>query len=167
MSADESIQRVKDITQQIIPMLSGVHPDIVGGVLGELVGLYFAGHSPASRDEVKEAFAKMVDEFTAIIDAKRRTKEAMTKNGDHKDWDVVFSGQAEAKMAEDPEAAAFVREHLARIKQVLAEHEAGRFASMGDALRSIGMEPVDGDDIDLIGNMLVPDRDDDDDQTIN
>jgi hypothetical protein len=159
MSDDEtkSIQQVKEITQQIIPMLSGVHPDIVGGVLGELVGLYFAGHSPASRDEVKEAFANMVDEFTAIIDAKRRTKEAMTKNGDHKDWAVVFSDQAEEKMAEDPEAAAFVREHLARIRQVLAEHEAGRFATVGDALRSIGMEPVSALELGI----------DDDDQTIN
>jgi hypothetical protein len=55
------------------------------------------------------------------------------------DWEVMFSDQAEEKMAEDPEAAAKVREMLSRMRQVLAEFEAGRFASVDEALMSIGM----------------------------
>jgi hypothetical protein len=65
---------------------------------------------------------------------------------ENKDWDIQFSDQAQAAMAEDPEAAAMVRENLARIRQVIAEFEAGRFATIDDALRSIGMQPFDGDD---------------------
>jgi hypothetical protein len=63
-----------------------------------------------------------------------------------KDWTVQFSDQAQEKMAEDPEAAAAVREQLSRVRQVMAEYEAGRFASVDDALRSIGMEPFEVDD---------------------
>jgi uncharacterized protein (DUF2267 family) len=142
MSDDETkaIRRVKEITQQIIPMLSGEDPNVVGGALGELVGIYFAGHNPASRDEVKEAFAMMVDRFIEIIDTKRRMEKP-------KDWDVVFSDRAQEKLAEDPKAAAAVREQLSRVRQVMAEYEAGRFASIPDALRSIGMEPVSALDV--------------------
>lgn len=142
--------QAKALCAQIAPLLAGVVPNIVGGVLGEMIGIYFAGHNPTIRDEVRQAFNVMVDEVIAIMDAKRRVETP-------KDWDVVFSDQAEAKMAEDPEAAVFVREQLARIRQVIAEHEAGRFATVGDALRSIGMEPVSALELGI----------DDDDQTIN
>lgn len=64
------IEQMKAISMQIIPLLSGQDPNIAGGVLGELCGMYFAGHSPESRDEVRELFNKMVDQVIAILDAK-------------------------------------------------------------------------------------------------
>ena len=68
---------------------------------------------------------------------------------DSKDWTVNFSERARKGMAEDPEARAEVTEQLARIKQVMAEFEAGRFKTIEDALTSIGMEPMRS--VDLTG----------------
>lgn len=144
--------RVKALCSQIMPLFNGVDPDIVGCVLGTLVGTYFSNHNPAIRDKARVGFNELVERMTEVMDAGRKKPwpqqedQLMTKD---KDWAVQFSDQAQSKMAEDPEAAAFVREHLARIKQVLAEFEAGRFASVEDAMRSIGMEPHDGDIDDL------------------
>lgn len=71
-----------------------------------------------------------------------------------KDWTVILSDQAKEKMVEDPSVAAFVRELSARMQQVMAEFEAGRFATMDEALESIGMEKgfVDLDDEDGDGD---------------
>lgn len=64
-----------------------------------------------------------------------------------KEWEVEYSEQAKGELADDPKAAQFVRELTSRMKQVMQEFEAGRFKSIDEALRSIGMEPVDPDDV--------------------
>lgn len=69
MTEDEKLAAMHDLLDEIRPLLHGVHEDIVGGVLGNLVGQYFACHNPAVRVQARKLFDEMVDHLITIIDA--------------------------------------------------------------------------------------------------
>lgn len=61
------------------------------------------------------------------------------------DWKIEIGPNAQEQMAEHPEAAELVRDMIAQMHQALHDLDQGKFSSMDEALRSIGMVPADED----------------------
>jgi hypothetical protein len=62
------------------------------------------------------------------------------------DWKFEISDQVKGAMEKDPEVAEFIRDTNARIRQVISDFQAGKHANVEDALRAIGMKPVEDDE---------------------
>lgn len=56
-------EALKELLEQ---HLCGVDPDVIGGVLGDLLAKFLIGHNPTIRDEVKVAMARMVDDLIDV-----------------------------------------------------------------------------------------------------
>jgi len=59
---DEKTHRAERVSKEIAkamhPLLKGHGPDVQGAVLADLVSVYFAGHCPASREEMIRLWIK-------------------------------------------------------------------------------------------------------------
>lgn len=51
-SNDPRPGKVDHIVAQIMPLLAGNPPEVQGGVLGDLVAMFIAGHHPGLREEI-------------------------------------------------------------------------------------------------------------------
>lgn len=60
---------VRDLVEQIEPILHGHPPDIQGAVLGDLVSTWLDGHHPGLRERVLQMHIKYVRDLVAIRDA--------------------------------------------------------------------------------------------------
>lgn len=58
---DKHMTQLHAMLVELVPQFAAVDPNVVGGVLGQLVALYIAGHNPLIRAGVREAFMAMVD----------------------------------------------------------------------------------------------------------
>lgn len=70
MNQDEKLATMHVRLHELVPRFAGIDPDVVGGVLGQLVAMYFAGHSPEGRAEVRAAFDRMVADLIDLMDAR-------------------------------------------------------------------------------------------------
>lgn len=66
---------------------------------------------------------------------------------DPKDWKVAYSDQVKEQAAENPEMAEALRDFTSRMRQAMHDFEAGKFSSRDEAMRSIGGEKVDPDEV--------------------
>ncbi|UGY13719.1 hypothetical protein HAP48_0034880 [Bradyrhizobium septentrionale] len=58
--------RITMVTRVCELALQGQGPEVQGAVLIDLVGMFFAGHHPALREELIEAFVKAMRELIPI-----------------------------------------------------------------------------------------------------
>lgn len=64
---EAELDEVQAICQQIIPLFMKANPNVVGCVLGEMVGTYLAGFHPSQRDDVRNLFDDMVDSVVEVV----------------------------------------------------------------------------------------------------
>lgn len=56
----------KELVELIKPVFAGLEPEIVGAVLGQLLAILVAGHSPEMRDEALKMVTDMVGDLVSI-----------------------------------------------------------------------------------------------------
>lgn len=66
--AAERREQMKVVMRELLPTFSALDPYVAGGVVGQLVAYYIAGHNPLIRDEVRASFLVMVDRLIADLD---------------------------------------------------------------------------------------------------
>lgn len=70
LSQDDKLAEVHARLKELVPHFNGVDGDVVGGILGQLVGMYLAGHNPEIRTETRASFDRMVTDLVDLMDAR-------------------------------------------------------------------------------------------------
>ena len=78
MTKDSKADKIILLASRIAPMLDGVHPDIVGGVLADLTAIWLAGHF--SGGETKALRATMLKLQVETIEALVEVNEEIIRD---------------------------------------------------------------------------------------
>jgi hypothetical protein len=138
--AAELAGRAKIIFQQIGAILKNEHPQVVGAATGMLLASYLASYEFMARDEAVNRLMSLVSSTLRDIDKANGVDTTI-------EFQVGFDDTIREQMEKNPKMAEFVRESTARVRQALDEYQAGKYASIDEAMTAIGLSQVDPEDV--------------------
>jgi hypothetical protein len=69
---DRRSVEVDRIVERVMPLLAGRAPEVQGGILGDLVAIFIAGHHPALREEMLSMHINLVRQLVPVNEAAMR-----------------------------------------------------------------------------------------------
>jgi len=73
-------------------------------------------------------------------------------------FQFVYEDGVREEMDKDPKIAEFVRDQTARVRQALADFQAGKYRSLDDAMQAAGLSQVDADDLEDLKDRITAAR---------
>jgi hypothetical protein len=145
--------RAAEIYGQIAAMVKEEHQNVVGAVLGSMLAVYLSCHDIGEQMEVLHRL---------LILAKNILDDLNAANGVHNMGDAqfqfVYEDGVREEMEKDPKIAEFVRDQTARVRQALADFQAGKYRSLDDAMQAAGLSQVDADDLEDLKDRITAAR---------
>jgi hypothetical protein len=135
-------KQAQALFEKITQMLTGEHGSVVGAVIASLLAGFVGAHEPPDRDDALERLMLLVSKIVGDLD---KANGIETEGGIR--FGIEVDDTVREQMQTNPKLAEFVRDQTSRVRQALSDFQAGKYRSVDDAMRSIGLDEVDEDDL--------------------
>jgi hypothetical protein len=153
--AGKQADQAKEIFDQIAPMLKDAHANVVGAVLGAMLAGYIGAHDPSDRNEAVDRVLLLASKIVGDID---RQNGIATETEGGVEFQFKYDDDVREQMETDPKLAEYVKDTTSRVRQALSDHHAGKYSSIDEAMRAIGLSEVDPDDLEEMQDRIVSGR---------
>ena len=145
--------QAKALFEKITAMLTDVPASVVGAVIAPLLAGFVGAHEPGDRDEALDRLMLLTSKIVGDID---KANGIETEGGIK--FGIEVDDTVREQMQTNPKLAEFVRDQTSRVRQALSDFQAGKYRSVDEAMRSIGLDEVEGDELEELRDRIEPGR---------
>ena len=114
---------------------------------------------PPSAAKIAHDFDEQIDTLQRVlILAKSILRDMNAADGIQDVGDAqfqfVYEDGVREQIEKDPKLAEFVRDQTSRVRQALSDFQAGKYASIDDAMQAVGLSQIDPDDLEDLKDRL-------------
>ncbi len=135
--------RAAEVYCQVAALMKDEDPSVVGAVLGSLLAGYLSAHDFDDQMDTLHRLLILAKNILRDINAANGIQDA----GGGVQFQFVYEDGVREEMDKDPKIGEFVRDATSRVRQALSDYQAGKYGSVDEAMRAIGLLGVDPDDL--------------------